>query len=103
MVWAIFLTLVVAVMGTTLAYTWFRCRRREAENRRLADENEGLKRRISDGCEQEQRRKERAAYERGLYDGRQTDALYRSVLRRYSAREQVSVMINGENRGGQDA
>lgn len=66
------------------------------ENARLLSENADLRRQISGYHEEDQRRRERSAYDRGLYDGRQTDALYRNVLRRYSAREQASVMMNGE-------
>lgn len=76
-----------------------------AENRNLTDEKTAL---ASDKADlnyqlmvyetKEQRRREQEAYERGLYDGRKTDTLYRQCLKRYTARDQVKIMMNGEEK-----
>ena len=97
MIWAIILTFVITVLGMTVIFLNDSAKKQMAENRRLMKENDGLKRQVSDYYNQDQHRRERSAYDRGLYDGRQTDTLYRSVLKRYSAGDQVTIMMNGEH------
>ena len=67
------------------------------EQTNLAQTNQRLERQILTSRDMEHFRRERSAYDKGLYDGRQTDTLYRNVLKRYSAKEQVGVMMNGES------
>lgn len=92
---AIFLTLIFAVLGMTVLYLLKDNDDRANENLRLRRENAALHDRLSDSEIREWRRRERSAYRRGLYDGRKTDTLYRSVLKRYSAGEQITVMTDG--------
>lgn len=96
MFWAIILTFFATALGMMVLFLCDGGSKQAKENARLLTENADLRRQISGYYEEDQRRRERSAYDRGLYDGRQTDALYRNVLRRYSAREQASVMMNGE-------
>lgn len=96
MFWAIILTFVMTVLGMLVLFLRNDNTRQVNENKRLHNENNDLKRQISGYYDQDQRRRERSAYDRGLYDGRQTDALYRNVLKRYSVRDQADVMMNGE-------
>lgn len=92
---AIILTLIFAVLGMTVLYLLKDNDDRANENLRLRRENAELHGRLSDSEIREWRRRERSAYRRGLYDGRKTDTLYRSVLKRYSAGEQITVMTDG--------
>lgn len=92
----VILTFVMTVLAMLVLFLRDGNSKQGVENSRLRVENDDLKRQISGYYDQDQRRRERSAYDRGLYDGRQTDALYRNVLRRYSAREQADVMMNGE-------
>lgn len=96
MFWVAILTFVITVLGMTVLFLVDGNTKQADETKRLRDENDDLKCQISGYYDQDQRRRERSAYDRGLYDGRQTDALYRNVLKRYSAREQADVMMNGE-------
>ncbi len=96
MFWAIILTFVMTVLAMLVLFLRDGNMKQAKENHRLHSENDDLKRQISGYYDQDQRRRERSAYDRGLYDGRQTDALYRNVLKRYSVREQADVMMNGE-------
>lgn len=102
MIWAIILTFVITVLGMTVIFLKEGNVKQATENRRLLQENDGLKRQVSDYYNQDQHRRERSAYDRGLYDGRQTDTLYRSVLKRYSNGEQVTIMMNGEREKSQE-
>lgn len=45
----------------------------------------------------EKRRRERIAYQAGLYDGRETDILYRSMLRKQQQGERITVMLNKDD------
>lgn len=96
MFWAIILTFVMTVLAMLVLFLRDGNAKQVKENHRLRSENDDLKRQISGYYDQDQRRRERSAYDRGLYNGRQTDALYRNILKRYSVREQADVMMNGE-------
>ncbi len=95
MFWAIILTLIFAVLGMTVLFLLKDNDDRANENLRLRRENTALRGRLSASDNREWHRRERSAYRRGLYDGRKTDTLYRSVLKRYSAGEQITVMTDG--------
>ena len=56
---------------------------------------------ISEYSANEQRRRERSAYDKGLYDGRRTDAYYRQCLKKFTGREQTDVILNGINEGNE--
>ena len=57
---------------------------------------EGLNQQVSDLICQRNIKRERDAYNQGLYDGRATDTLYRKMLSKYSSGEQATVMMYGE-------
>ena len=91
------LTFVVTALSMTLLFMFHEANRQREDQHRILEENDGLKRRISDYREREYQRRERHAYDQGLYDGRATDTLYRNVLKRYSARDQARVAMEGED------
>lgn len=95
MFWAILLTLIITVLGMLVLRLLRDNIGRTNENLRLRRENSMLRGRLSASENREWHRRERSAYRRGLYDGRKTDTLYRSVLKRYSAGEQITVMTDG--------
>lgn len=99
MIWAIILTFIITVLGMAVMHLRGDNARIEHENCRLQREVTRLTGQVSDCLGNEQRRRERDAYGRGLYDGRKTDTLYRSVLKRYSSGEQITVMTDGERAG----
>lgn len=99
MFWAILLTFVITVLGMLVAVLRDVLKRKIGENQHLTHENNNLRKQINDMRGQDQRRRERAAYDRGAYDARQTDTLYRSVLKKYSNGERVTVMMDGEDGG----
>lgn len=90
------LTFVITILSMTLFFMLHEINRQREDNRNILEENDGLKRRISDYRDREFQRRERHAYDQGLYDGRATDTLYRNVLKRYSAQEQARVAMDGE-------
>ena len=96
MIEAISLTFVVTVLCGTVLVLWNENRRSIRNNFRLSNENDELRRRISDYETREQQIHEKEAYEHGLHDGRQTDALYRQCLKKYMNQDQARVMLNGE-------
>lgn len=71
-------------------------KKQSMENERLRKGNERLNQQVSDLICQRNTRRERDAYNQGLYDGRATDTLYRKMLSKYSAGEQATVMMYGE-------
>lgn len=97
MVGVIILTFLMTVLFMTVLFLIDSAGKQNRENNRLMTENDDLKHQIYDYRDLDRCRREQAAYDRGLYDGRQTDTLYRNVLRKYSSRDQVNVMMNGEN------
>lgn len=82
MFWAIFLTLVIA----TLVFIIYELRTRllvcRKENRRLYNSNCNLTAKIEKHRDFEIERRIKDSYNRGLYDGRETDHAYREVLKR---------------------
>lgn len=46
--------------------------------------------------ERERSRREQSAYDRGLYDGRTTDKLYRSLVSKYKKGDHITLMCNGK-------
>lgn len=96
MVGAVILTFIITTLTMFVLYLSQECKRHDNDKKRILRDNEGLRRQISECTANENRRRECYAYDKGLYDGRRTDTLYRNVLKRYSSREQVDVMMNGE-------
>lgn len=90
------MTFLVTVLAMTVLFMLHEINQQRDDKRRMLKENDGLKRQISDYGERERQRRERCAYDQGLYDGRRTDTLYRNVLKRYSSKDQVDIAMNGE-------
>lgn len=82
--------LIVAVL-----YYWFRLQRSEREVNQLRKENAGMNNWIEDRENKDQEERVRLSYNRGLYDGRQTDTLYRQMLKQFQGSEQISMILNG--------
>lgn len=89
------LTFVITALAMTALFFADAARKQAEEARRTAKENADLKRKIANSEAVEQRRRESSAYDRGLYDGRTTDAYYRQCLKKFTGREQADVMLNG--------
>lgn len=86
-------TIVISVLVTALGMTTlFLCSEHTKMKReilKLSRENENLSGELHD-------RSVRKAYNKGLYDGRTTDAIYRKLLEKKSAGEQATVIMRGE-------
>ncbi len=93
---AIVLTFVVTALIATIIYLMVDNEDLRRENHRQFCENAELRRKLSKYSRAELRRREDTAYDRGLYDGRTTDAYYRQCLKKFTNREQAEVMMNGE-------
>lgn len=97
-----FSKIILAVLFTalvmTVLYVIDRDQQKAREIRKLQLSNKTLQRRLTGYSNREREARERDAYNRGLYIGRETDTLYRKVLSRYEKGEQVTIMMNGEER-----
>lgn len=82
--------LIVAVL-----YYWFRLQRSEREARQLRKENKDMSGYIRNRENNDQEERVRLSYNRGLYDGRQTDTLYRQMLKQFQGGEQIAMILNG--------
>lgn len=95
---AIILTFVITALSMLVLFLLDSGRKQDAEKHRLLKENDGLRRQISGYSANEQRRRECSAYDKGLYDGRTTDAYYRQCLKKFTTREQADIMMNEEKK-----
>lgn len=82
--------LIVAVI-----YYWLRLQRSEREAHQLRKENAGMSDWIQDRETKDQEERVRRSYNRGLYDGRQTDTIYRQMLKQYQSGERIAMILNG--------
>lgn len=94
---AVIITFVITALGIFLLLSLEYAKKQDKESDRLRKSNEHLNGQITEILRQENLRKERVAYDRGLYDGRSTDTLYRKMLSKYSAGEQATVMMYGDD------
>lgn len=98
MFWAIFLTLFICLLG----FVAFEYRARlldcRKENRRLSQSNHYLSNKLEECRNFEVERRVRDSYNRGLYDGRETDMAYREVLKRYKDGNYDSAAYDGLQR-----
>lgn len=92
------LTFVITALIFFVLYLYDCWAREKIENRQARAKNERLRSDIEDLTDVMHKRKEQDAYNNGLYDGRQTDTLYRGVLDKYSKGEQIAVMIKGDTK-----
>ena len=96
MVWAIILTIVICSLFFAAASEYSaRCRAEDkcAEYRK---KNQALEAKIAQLQDMEVKRLCRDNYRQGLSDGNKCDSLYKSIVAKYQAREQVTVMMYGE-------
>ncbi len=82
--------LIVAVL-----YYWNRLQRSEREAHQLRKENNDMNGWIHDRENKDQEERVRQSYNQGLYDGRQTDTIYRQMLKQYKSGEQIAMILNG--------
>lgn len=92
----VLLTFVVTALLMTLLYVCGSQKRLLAKCNRLRKENEKLYSQLDDYRQKEQRCRETTAYDKGLYDGRATDAFYRQCLKKLTSKDQTDVILNGE-------
>lgn len=92
----IIITFVITALSMTVLFLIDRDQKNNKETARLLRENDGLYEQVDHFRTQEHRRLEQQAYNQGLYDGRQTDALYRKMLGKYQRGEQATVILHGE-------
>lgn len=97
MFWTIaFAILMSAFAGSTIHYRMLYLQQRE-ENRGIQAKVYHLRNQVEELQLGDRRRRERLAYQAGLYDGRETDILYRSMLKRQQQGERVTVMLNKDD------
>ena len=96
MIGTIIITFVITALSMTLLYMTDTCRKAEREHVKLRRTNEDLREKVTSFCVAEQDTRENNAYNRGLHDGRETDALYRGILAKHSRGEQATVLMYGE-------
>ncbi len=94
---AVIITFVITSLGMLVLFQYDSGKKQTRENNRLHQTNDNLNKQISAMLHQENTRRERSAYNQGLYDGRETDTLYRKMLSKYSSGEQATVMMYGED------
>lgn len=97
MIGAIILTFVITALSMLVLFLLDDKKKQARHNDYILKENDGLRRQISDYYQNDQRRRERSAYDRGLYDGRATDTYYRQCLKKFASRDQTDVILNGES------
>lgn len=93
---AVIITFVITTLSMLVVFQYDSGKRQNRENARLQKANDNLNKQISSMIRQDNSRRERNAYNQGLYDARETDALYRKMLSKYAAGEQATVMMYGE-------
>ena len=93
---AVIITFVITTLAIFVLLLRDNEKKQHVERERLRRSNESLNSRIAEMIRQENSRRETDAYNRGLYDGRTTDTLYRKMLTKYSSGEQATVMMYGE-------
>ena len=97
MIWTVILTFIVTSLTAIVVFTQFTSSNSDALAKQLRKENEMLKQKLQDMQNADRNRREQAAYNRGLYDARQTDTLYRNLLKKQSGvHEQFETMMDGE-------
>ena len=83
MFWAILITAIVTLLVCYVLFLRNENRQQKSECQRLKNEKAHLSNRLDEYRKNDTRRRERTAYQKGLYDGRETDMAYREVLKRY--------------------
>lgn len=97
MIGAIILTFVITALSMLVLFLLENQKKQKTDNSHILRENDGLRRQISDYQQNEQRRRECSAYDKGLYDGRTSDAYYRQCLKKFTSQEQNDIILGGED------
>ena len=69
---------------------------------RVEKERDDARRINATYIDREQKRRENDAYNRGLYDARTTDGLYRQLLEKHSRGDHSTIIMYGEARPGEN-
>lgn len=91
----ILITFVITALGMTVVFQHYVRKEQQRAYNRLTSEKENLEREITDRKNRDTKRRAQDAYNQGLYDGRETDAIYRQVLSRQASGERMTIMMNG--------
>lgn len=101
---AILITMLISALLTSLLFMVARERdentRLTRRNNRLDSTNQSLQGKINDLEVLLQKRINQESYDRGLHDGRETDALYRGMLEKIRKGEQATVLMGNTTAGG---
>lgn len=87
---------VIAFLVAAVLYLLEARRRCETEIHKLRASQADLSLKLTNHEIAFQDRRVQDAYQQGLYDGRETDAIYRGILSKHKAGEQFAVMMSGE-------
>lgn len=93
---AVVITFAITSLTMVVLFQCYNMRKRVSDNSRLKKTNKHLINQITTMRHQDNCRQKRLAYNKGLYDARETDTLYRKMLDRYSAGDQATVMMYGD-------
>lgn len=95
MFWTIVITTIINWLVVLVAYYWDKLQRSKREIKQLRTENNTMDTWIKSRTASDQQLELQRSYDRGLYDGRQTDTLYRQMLKKFQNGDQVELIING--------
>lgn len=95
MILTIILTFTITLLSILVLMLRNRCRQHEKEIKRLLNDNSYLRRELERINMNDTKRRINRAYSRGLEDGRETDAIYKQILRKVSRGEQADIILNG--------
>lgn len=91
----IVITTIMNWLIAAVLHCWFRLQHSKCETQKLLNENHEMNDRIQRHENLDHEEQVRRSYNRGLYDGRQTDTLYRQMLKQYQNSEQIAIVMSG--------
>jgi plasmid replication initiation protein len=95
MAWTVISTMLISVLTFAVLVLRNALKQKYSECSALRRRNDMLTRNLKGLEDADVERRIDAAYKQGLYDGRETDALYRSVLAKHGRGEQFTLMFDG--------
>lgn len=102
MFWTIVITTLVNWLIMAVIFYWTKLQNSQGEAKRLRSENVNMDKWIKQRMAEDQQQQLRQSYNQGLYDGRETDTLYRQMLKKFQNGDQVELIINGMDRESAD-
>ena len=102
MFWTIVITTLVNWLIMAVIFYWTKIQNSQGEAKRLRSENVNMDKWIKQRMAEDQQQQLRQSYNQGLYDGRETDTLYRQMLKKFQNGDQVELIINGMDRESAD-